>query len=55
MVTNFYMRVGGARGVMEMDSAIRIQTLDEVDCISHCTNTLRKGINTNFLTPAKGK
>ena len=29
--------------------------LDETDCISHCTNTLGKGINPIILPPAMGK
>ena len=28
-----------------MDTATRVQILDETDCISHSTNTLGKGIN----------
>ena len=44
---------GGARG--EMDTATRVQILNETDCISHCTNTLRKGMNSIILPPAMGK
>ena len=29
--------------------------LDETDCISHCTNTLGKGMNPIILPPAMGK
>ena len=29
--------------------------LDETDCISHCTNTLEKGMNPIILPPAMGK
>ena len=35
--------------------AIRVQILDEADCISHITNTIGKGINPIILSPAKGK
>ena len=28
---------------------------DETDCISHCTNTLGKGMNPIILPPAMGK
>ena len=31
------------------------QILDETDCISHCTNTLGKGMNPVILPPAMGK
>ena len=50
---------GGARGVIvivkEMDTATRVQILDETDCISHSTNTLGKGMNPIILPPALGK
>ena len=50
---------GGARGVgvivVEMDTATRVQILDETDCISHSTNTLGKGMNPIILPPAMGK
>ena len=38
-----------------MDTATRVQILDETDCISHSTNTLEKGINPIILPPAMGK
>ena len=38
-----------------MDMATRVQILDETDCISHCTNTLGKGMNPIILPPAMGK
>ena len=41
--------------IEEMDTAMRVQTLDEADCISHSTNTLGKGINPIILPPAMGK
>ena len=44
---------GGARG--EMNTAIRVQILDETDCISHSTNTLGKGMNPIIIPPAMGK
>ena len=47
--------LGGARGVMEMDTATQIQILDETNCISHSTNTLGKGMNPIILPPAMGK
>ena len=36
----------------EMDTAIRVQILDETDCISHSTNTLGKGMNPIILPSA---
>ena len=39
----------------EMDTAKRIQILDETDCISHSNNTLGKGMNPIILPPAMGK
>ena len=38
-----------------MDTATRVQILDETDCISHSTNTLGKGMNPIILPPAMGK
>ena len=38
-----------------MDTATRVQILDETDCISHCTNTFGKGMNAIILPPATGK
>ena len=38
-----------------MDTAARVQILNETDCISHCTNTLGKGMNPIILPPAIGK
>ena len=38
-----------------MDTATRVQILDETDCISHSTNTLGKGMNPFILPPAMGK
>ena len=35
-----------------MDTAKRVQILDEDDCISHITNTFGKGMNPIILTPA---
>ena len=37
--------------LQEMDTAIRVQILDETDCISHSTNTLGKGMNPIILPP----
>ena len=39
----------------DMDTATRVQILDLTDCISHCNNTLGKGMNPNILPPAMGK
>ena len=39
----------------DMDTAIRVQILDETDCISHSTNTLGKGMNPIILPPAMDK
>ena len=39
----------------ELDTATRVQILDEADCISHSTNTLGKGMNPIILPPAMGK
>ena len=36
-----------------MDTATRVQILDETDCISHSTNTLGKGMNSIILPPAR--
>ena len=45
----------GARGVMVIvDTAKRVQNLDETDCISHRTNTFGKGMNPIILPPAMG-
>ena len=38
-----------------MDTATRVQILYEIDYISHCTNTLGKGMNPIILPPAMGK
>ena len=38
-----------------IDTTTRVQILDETDCISHCTNTLGKGMNPIILPPAMGK
>ena len=38
-----------------MDTATRVQILDETDGISHNTNTLGKGMNPTILPPAMGK
>ena len=38
-----------------MDTAIRVQILDEADCISHSTYTLGKGMNPIILSPAMCK
>ncbi len=37
--------------VAELDTATRVQFLDETDCISHGTNTLGKGMNPISLPP----
>ena len=39
----------------EMNTAIRVQNLDETDCISHSTNTLEKDMNPIILPPAMVK
>ena len=39
----------------KMNTATRVQILDETDCISHNTNTLGKGMNPIILPPAMGK
>ena len=38
-----------------MDTATGVQILDETDCISHCSNTIGKGLNPIILLPAMGK
>ena len=49
---------GGARGVIviveEMNTATRVQILDETDCISHSTNTLGKGMNPKYSLSSYG-
>ena len=41
--------------VKEMDTATRVQILDETLCILHGANTLRKGMNVTILPPDIGK
>ena len=50
-----HIYIGGAHGVKEMDTATRVQILDEADYISHSTNTLGKGMNPIILPPVMGK
>ena len=38
-----------------MDTATRVQIPDEIDYISHSTNTLGKGMNPIILPPVMGK
>ena len=38
-----------------MDTASRVQILDEAVCIFQSTNTLGKDLNLNILTPAMDK
>ena len=38
-----------------MDTATRVQILDETDSISLSTNTFEKGMNTIILPPTMGK
>ena len=47
--------LGGARGVMVMNTVTRVQILDETDFISRSTNTLGKGLNPIILPPAIGR
>ena len=54
-VTTLEVPVVKLLSLLEMDTATRVQTLDETDCISHSTNTLGKGINPMILAPAMGK
>ena len=55
----YYSKVGGVRGVMVivvgMDTATRVQILDQANCISHNAYTLRKGMNPIILPPAMGE
>ena len=37
-----------------MDRAIQVQILNEIDCISHSTNTLGKVMNPIIFPPAMG-
>ena len=48
---------GGASGYRrrEIDTAARVQILDETDFISHSTNTFGEGMNPIILPPAMGK
>ena len=39
----------------ERDTVTRVQILDEIDCISHITDTLGKGMNPIILPPAMSK
>ena len=52
---NFMEGACGGYLSQELDTATQVQILDETDCISHSTNTLRKGINPIILPPAMGK
>ena len=38
-----------------LDTATRVQILDQTDCISHNTNTIGKGMNPIIFPPATGK
>ena len=38
-----------------MDTAVRVQILDEALCVSHSTDTFRKGIHPIILPPAMVK
>ena len=38
-----------------MDTASRVQILDDTDCISQSTNAHAKGMNPIILPPAMGK
>ena len=38
-----------------MDIMTQAQILNKADCISHCTNTLGKGMNPIIIPPAMGK
>ena len=38
-----------------MDTMVRVQILDEADCISHSINILGKSKNPIILTPATGE
>ena len=51
-----YMHMS-ARGVVDIfiENEHRFQILDEADCISHSTNTIRKDMNPIILLPALGK
>ena len=53
----YIFEYGGAHCVMvtKMDTAIRVQILDETVCISHSANTHGKGMNTTILPPVVGK
>ena len=43
------------QGVTYACGLLKVQILDETDCISHSTNTLGKGMNPIILPPAMGK
>ena len=53
----FYQRCPWCNGYRrrEINTATRVQILDETDSISHSTNTLGKGMNPIILPPAMGK
>ena len=53
--SNIHISVVNWLSSYEMDTATRVQILDETDCISHSTNTLGKGMNPIILPPAMGK
>ena len=41
--------------IIEVDTVIRVQILDEDVCLSHSANTLGKGMNPTILPPAMVK
>ena len=53
MIAVKWLSLGGVRGVMVIvvgnGHATRVQILDEIDCISHSTNTLGTGMNPIIL------
>ena len=54
----YIYRFGGARGVMVIvlgNGHVDTSSNPGRDCISHCTNTLGKGMNLIIFPPAMGK
>ena len=41
--------------VIELKTAIQVQIIDETVCLSHCANTLGKGMNLTILPSSKSK
>ena len=50
-----YMIVASQLSSLEVDTAARVQILNEAVCVSHSANTLGKSMNPTILPTAMGK